>query len=64
MSEELKPCPFCGGEDLDTVISNEDREGIPTNIVCISCGGQSGMCYTPEGRITNELINVWNRRIV
>ena len=36
MSEELKPCPFCGKSDLDSVYSDENSAAYW--IECITCG--------------------------
>ena len=59
--EELKPCPFCGG---DAMVSNVTRKyllGGETEdrfaISCISCGANGGDKKTKE-----ECIEIWNRR--
>ena len=60
MNEELKPCPFCGSEDIGT---DYDEERVETNylyghfVECHDCFGASGY------RLTKELaIRCWNRR--
>jgi Lar family restriction alleviation protein len=71
MSENIKPCPFCGGNDLNIQHSTEDREGIPSNIICQDCGCAGPWAYIrPEvlesalnkDRIPTRLISLWNDR--
>ena len=54
MPNELKPCPFCGGEasmiKVDYVRGN-------TYCYCTECKAKSPYCLTRE-----EAINAWNRR--
>ena len=53
MSDELKPCPFCGGE---AKISTDDD--IDYAIYCDDCpGGIESYSLT-----TTELIQAWNKR--
>ena len=59
---ELKPCPFCGSDELITTTSNKDREGVPTQITCDDCGASCGMVYTQDGEINLELQHEWNKR--
>lgn len=51
MNKEVKPCPFCGGED----IRYEEDDLIV--IYCYECDCQSRRCETIE-----EAIEAWNRR--
>lgn len=37
MSEELKPCPFCGGKRAVTVVDDEAEERF--GVKCFDCGG-------------------------
>lgn len=46
---ELKPCPFCGGTEIDM----EDN----AYMRCTSCGASSGWKYDPV-----EAIEAWNNR--
>lgn len=51
-NEELKPCPFCGGE-AEIVMSGGDRR-----VDCKKCGARSDW-YDTEA----EAIAAWNRRV-
>ena len=54
MSEELKPCPFCGGE-----ARFETYGGTACAVVCQTCG-----CGTPTMRLDDGMIaaDLWNHR--
>lgn len=61
MSEELKPCPFCGGKashvyDPEGTIDTEKRPWRYT-IVCDRCCASTGLCWSDE-----MAIKLWNRR--
>lgn len=66
MSEELKPCPFCGGkaeitggpEGWTPTFDDPDSGGDPIAVICQSCG--CGL-YSDFDDAT-EAINAWNRR--
>ena len=54
---ELKPCPFCGGEqDLSLVIDSSRRLG-QSSIRCLDCN-----CSIWGNEPENELIAAWNTR--
>lgn len=53
MSEELKPCPFCG-KDADY---QEDEDFIS----CLGTEGGCGFYYNVEGEL-DEAVKTWNRR--
>lgn len=59
MSEEvreaiaLKPCPFCGGDDV-AVLANA--------INCLGCGGGVHIPHWYQGMDGSEAIEAWNRR--
>lgn len=56
--EELKPCPFCGGEADCNKTGIYEYYGIPLWWVeCLSCGINTGG-YNTRG----EAIETWNRR--
>ena len=52
--DELKPCPFCGG---DATLWREGGVDRPYHILC-GCGGRVGWFETRE-----EAIAAWNRRV-
>ena len=60
MSEELKPCPFCGGKAIKYVNSG-------VCVKCVDCGVSTiTLCDTKgnksdKGAIEN-VIEMWNRR--
>ena len=59
--DELKPCPFCGGEaiisvDKYAVKDAKDRRWGYT-IICSNCCAMSGHTYTVE-----KAREAWNRR--
>lgn len=58
--EEIKPCPFCGGEGQIFCLSksyniNEDKYRVECEE--LDCGAESPLFYTQE-----EAIKWWNRR--
>lgn len=55
MDNELKPCPFCGGEAtrVNNLIPKE------WHVVCLECDASTGFCETEQGAVTT-----WNRREV
>lgn len=58
IAEDLKPCPFCGGEGIAPV-SSVRADGAPDTFICEGCGG-AGPCGEDEA----EAITAWNRRVV
>ena len=73
--DELKPCPFCGGEG--TMVSRVDKVLILSGkcwfIQCKKCGSQGAECYehlaAPEkeykaiNQAWKDAIEAWNRRV-
>ncbi len=57
MSEELKPCPFCGGEA--ELCQGYDEDG--TELCSIHCG-TCGMETIRDDRKPAEAITAWNTR--
>lgn len=58
MTEELKPCPFCGGSDSDCFIEDGTGEGQYWYYVeCRCCECRSGF-YD----IDKDAISAWNTR--
>lgn len=55
MSEELKPCPFCGGKNL---YRHKDSDGLgQTWVWCADCGASG-----PVKEERSHAIEAWNRR--
>ena len=57
MSDKLKPCPFCGSEDITIGYCLRGDKTREAYIECIECGA-SGYPYTKE----KKAIDAWNRR--
>ena len=55
MTEKLKPCPFCGCDDIG--IWENDEGYIGYQVYCESCGSMADSYDTPK-----EAIKAWNRR--
>lgn len=55
MSDELKPCPFCGGDAMTCF--DDERMIFRHSVECIVCGGRSGWYSTKEVAAT-----AWNAR--
>lgn len=77
MSEELKPCPFCGGKakfKIATSSSTSMQKGFRFNIACSKCRASFPKTYEVEHTlaengdmiaITDEremAVKAWNRR--
>lgn len=52
---KLKPCPFCGGEEIEVVDGYAD-DGCW--VTCLSCAAQTGA----KPRSHKEAIQAWNTR--
>lgn len=50
---ELKPCPFCGSEDVQ--LTGTDLTG--WYVICWDCGGRGGLAHRQE-----KAIEKWNDR--
>lgn len=59
MSEELKPCPFCGSDDIDYGIMSGTMKGFDY-IQCQNCGAE--IRSINNGKYI-EAIEAWNRRV-
>lgn len=56
MSEELKPCPFCGGRAKVYKGHSLYADKIPTCIFCTKCGAQTLLCRLEQAP------KLWNTR--
>ena len=54
--EEIKPCPFCGGEAWMSNFAGS-MDFYPT-VECTTCGCNSGLCMTVD-----KAVERWNRRV-
>ena len=77
MSEELKPCPFCGGNAMFLTITNKSSHsnvGVMFKIKCMKCEtelpksyecemymDQNGCIRTGKDQLT-KATTYWNRR--
>jgi Lar family restriction alleviation protein len=52
MSEELKPCPFCGSTNLEDDVGLDEAR-----IVCADCD-----CFGPTLSNMSEAVIAWNTR--
>ena len=55
MSEELRPCPFCGGERVELICMGT-RDDDPHLVECDDCDA------TASGMDREEAVANWNRR--
>lgn len=58
MSEELKPCPFCGGEAKVIKIPRGDRKYVA---IC-----ENDLCMASVGNFSctrEDAVRKWNRRV-
>jgi len=73
MTDELKPCPFCGGTGKTLMIKSvaelEDcknfEECDDCEFVCVVCSFTDGGCgsTSPYRPTDKEAIEAWNRRV-
>lgn len=56
---ELKPCPFCGGEAF--MIEEQDADEPSVNTIKVMCGECS--CQTDKHYNEKYAIKEWNRRV-
>lgn len=54
---ELKPCPFCGSEDLHIDYHIENNSPKIFYVVCMNCFSQGPFHYTEK-----IAIDAWNKR--
>lgn len=60
MTEELKPCPFCGGRDLAVEwieLADRGEKRLEHAVQCRGCGADG-----PSGRTREEAASLWNTR--
>lgn len=58
MTEELKPCPFCGSEEIEIRSETTGHGACDLIVECGNCRARSRPNYAG-----NEHIEAWNRRV-
>lgn len=69
-NRELKPCPFCGGHNLEIISCDEDAccdfhcDGCDDKRYTVCCSATQGGCGCASGYkdTKEEAIEAWNRR--
>ena len=59
MNEEIKPCSFCGSDDIDYGIMSGTMKGFDY-IQCQNCGAE---IHSINNGKYIEAIEAWNRRV-
>jgi Lar family restriction alleviation protein len=64
MTEQLKPCPFCGGEDFDVTTEQVEWCSFVGTIECRTCEISFSPMYGDSDNSTAcvDAIAAWNRR--
>ena len=64
MSEELKPCPFCGGQaSLNYERIPGENKGFWAQVICNGCYGRSGGTWAGSYSAAERIeAKSWNRR--
>lgn len=63
MSEELKPCPFCGGNAYFYQIVDEESDDFGGQcVVCTSCNASSHLAFACGDSVKGKLTESWNTR--
>jgi Lar family restriction alleviation protein len=58
MSDELKPCPFCGSINVELVFSEPVHGAVGKTVKCDDC-----WAVGPDSDIKIVAIQSWNRRV-
>ena len=63
---DLKPCPFCGSENIDMDINHFIRRGAAFFMKCENCDSRGPWIYfdsfCEDKDKKNQCIEVWNER--
>ena len=66
MSEELRPCPFCGGgayiTELKTISGKTTFDIFCENMECVASSDRLSCIFWKRYYNKNEVIKAWNRR--
>lgn len=69
MPENLKPCPFCGSDKIETAVLCMGNTQIKFKVGCYDCkiwksiGIMSGEHFEVMEKAIEKLIDDWNRRV-
>ena len=55
---ELKPCPFCGCDEVEAIFAYEDGKKMGVYLYCTGCLVEQGVLYKAQ----KEAKEAWNRR--
>ena len=59
---KLKPCPFCGCEEI-SMFEHRDYDGA-FFVMCDSCGATLGTALDNMALTEEEIAELWNTRVV
>ncbi|KOP31745.1 hypothetical protein AFK69_19250 [Xenorhabdus sp. GDc328] len=65
MTDKLKPCPFCGGENLGVDHEyDESHEPYDSWVTCFGCDSTGSISYYNKNKddAVNNAIELWNKR--
>jgi len=60
MTDELKPCPFCGSKRVFYDCGNDKRRSI---ICCLECGAGFVSSLSLFAIRREDMVRLWNRRV-
>ena len=63
MDKELKPCPFCGNNDVHISNYNIEESKWGLDHYCPYENGRMSIVISVYGKSKQEVINKWNKRI-
>lgn len=61
-TNELKPCPFCGKDELDIHTQQMEVDWFAAYLLCKTCGMQMVRDSDTEQKALNNLAKAWNTR--
>ena len=63
--KELKPCPFCGGQNIEVLKESQSLDDLTFHFCALVCNWNKGGCGASSGYYptVEEAIEARNRRI-